>query len=166
MSTLLTSTTGSERAPSAAGVAAAIASVGVTSPTAITALTTTLLGSDSGKTFLLAAATALTVNLPPPVAGLSFRFINTVAPSSVTHKIITDTTTTFLQGIIDTSATGAAASGFNGNGTTHRAVNFDGATKGGGIGTQVDFQCIDGTQWQVTGKALAVGSPATPFATS
>lgn len=163
---LLTSTTGAEFAASAASVAAAKAALGVTTPTTITGTTTTLVQADDGKEFLIGAATAITVNLPAPVPGTSLIFTWTVAPSSATHKIITDAATTFLQGLFVQGATGAATSVFNGNGSTHRAVNLDGATKGGGIGTKLRFRCITATQWEVDGLGLCVGSAATPFATS
>lgn len=130
------------------------------------AATVTLTAAQSGTGFLFDSAAGVTYTLPVPQVGLTFDFFVTVSVTSNQHKIITDTTTTFLQGLIMASASAAAASGFFGNGTTHRAVNMTGSTLGGLIGTHLSFYCITATQWQVDGFNAGSGSVATPFATS
>lgn len=133
---------------------------------AVTTLTTTttLTAAQSQGTFLLNAAAGFTVTLPAPVVGLTYNFVVTTSVTSSSLKILTDASTTFLQGVITGATT--TASVWQGNGTSHRSVAMNGTTTGGLIGTQYSFVCITATQWQVFGTDFGSGTAATPFATS
>lgn len=128
--------------------------------------TPALAATDSGKTFLLDRA-SVTYTLPAAAVGLRFRFISTVA-SSTTQKIITKNTgSEFLIGAI-MSGGGTAGDGsvWAGNGSSHVSVNMNGSTKGGLVGTVLDFYCVTATIWHVSGLMVASSTEASPFATS
>lgn len=128
--------------------------------------TPTLVASQSGGVFLLDRA-SVTYTLPACAAGLKFRFLTTVN-SSTTQKIISHTPASeFLVGEMTLGA-GAPGDGsvFQADGTTHVAVNMNGTTKGGKIGSWIDFEGISATQWMVRGGGFGSGTIASPFATS
>lgn len=128
------------------------------------AATVTLTAAQNNQIFLLDAATGVTYTLPAPQVGLVFDFVVTVSVTSNNHKIITDASTTFLQGAL-TCAT-IVASVFQANGTTARAITMNGTTTGGLIGTHLSFYCLNATQWQVDGVNFGSGTVATPVTTS
>jgi hypothetical protein len=127
--------------------------------------TRTLLASESGSICLFDRAAGIVYTLPAPVVGLKFRFVTTVTRTSNSETINTDAGTTFLQGgitqIIDTSAT---SEGQFGDGSTHVSLAMNGTTTGGIIGTDLTFECVTATQWQVSGIVNSSGTLTTPFA--
>jgi hypothetical protein len=137
------------------------------SPKVISGLgaTRTLLPEESGALVLFDKVDGITITLPAPAIGLVFDFIVTKTLTSVAYEIDTDAAATKLMGainnIVDNSAT---SKGFQGNGTSHVKVVFDGATKGGTIGSRVRATCVSLTQWSIDGNVMGVGAPATPFA--
>lgn len=136
--------------------------------TVITAPATTmaLTAAQSGSTILLATAAGTTVTLPAPVAGLKYTFIVTVTVTSNSDKILTDASSTFLQGETALFISGGAANNYIYNGTSARSVNLNGTTTGGILGTQIMVECINGTQWQTQGQLIGSGTIATPVGTS
>jgi hypothetical protein len=128
---------------------------------------TTLGIKDSGALCVFDLAAGFTFTLPAPVKGAFFDFVVTTTITSNSAKVITDASTTFLLGAINTVNSGAAtAQAFAGNGTTHRSVNGNGSTTGGIIGDAYRCTAINSTQWLVTGTVVNTGTAATPFATS
>lgn len=128
----------------------------------------TLLGAaDSGALVVLNAAAGFTVNLPAPVVGLYYDVTLRTTVTSSTMKIITDAATTFLTGTIlpVVTATGVITP-TAANGTTHRAINMNGSTTGGLIGTTLRFFCTAATLWEVSGTLPFTGSIGAIFATS
>jgi hypothetical protein len=113
-------------------------------------------------------ASGATVTLPAPQEGLQFTIATSVTRTSNSYKIITDAETTFLVGAVMAGDATIATSGdvFEANGTTIVAVTIDGDTKGGFIGSTLQFTCINSTQWYVEGLLIGTGTMATPFATS
>lgn len=130
--------------------------------------TRTLTAAESGSVVFLNRAAGITVTLPNPVAGTTFKFFVGTSVTSNAYKIITDAGTTFLVGAItnvDTDTSNAVAA-FTADGTAHRAIDMNGSTKGGLRGTYFELTCISSTRWLVTGTNLGAGVVATPFANS
>lgn len=127
--------------------------------------TRTLTAADSGGTFLWDAATGVAYTLAPPVVGMKFRFIVSVAVTSNAHSFTTDAATTFLQGGVNqVIAASAVSEGQTGDGTSDVIFSQNGTTTGGLIGTDVVLECITATQWQVSGLVVSSGTLATMFA--
>lgn len=127
----------------------------------------TLSIKESGALCVFDLAAGFTFTLPPPTKGAFFDFTVTTTITSGSAKVLTDASTTFLLGAIITVNSGATtAQAFAANGTTHRSVNGNGTTTGGIIGDRYRVECINATQWLVTGTVVNTGVAATPFATS
>lgn len=128
--------------------------------------TVTLTAAQSGSTVLFDRAAGIVFTLPAPVVGLKFRFVITTTITSNAAQIDTDAATTFLVGainqIIDASAT---SEGQFANGTSHVGISMNGTTTGGIKGTVIDLECINSTQWMITGLVAGSGTLATPFTT-
>lgn len=130
--------------------------------------TRTLLAEESGALCLFDRAAGNVYTLPAPVEGMQFEFSTTVAVTSNAAKVITDAATTFLIGSVMLGSLTVADSGdvFQANGSTHRAISMDGATKGGLVGGSFKVTAISSTQWVIEGDAVGSGTLADPFATS
>lgn len=130
--------------------------------------TRTLLAEESGSLCLYDVATGVVYTLPTPVEGMWFEFAATVSVTSNAYKVITAASTQFLVGGIGILSLTVAEAGdfFVANGTTHRAISEDGATKGGLVGGSYRLIAISATQWVVTGISVGAGTLADPFATS
>ena len=128
--------------------------------------TVALTAAQSGSVILFDRAAGIIYTLPAPVVGLSFRFIVTTTITSNNAKVITDASTTFLQGIVDSATVTPTNTSFFGDGTTHRAVTQNGTTTGGIIGSYLEFNCVTATIWNVFAATQGSGALATPFAAS
>lgn len=144
----------------------------LTVPTVLTT-TTTLTAANSGSVYQFASATGVLVNLPPPVLGLNYFFVVSVAVTSGSYKILTDASTTFMQGIASFGeATVGVTEFFQATPTTTRSFNMNGTTTTGLIGTQIECICVASNpatpsgEWQVTATGFGSGTLATPWATS
>ena len=126
---------------------------------------TTLNPAWSGSTMLFDTAAGITFTLPAPSVGLNFNFIIKTTVTSSNHKIITDASTTFLQGALILGGASDTAGLFQGNGTSHVAITMNGTTTGGILGSEVNLYCITSTLWEAEGIVVAA-NPVTPFATS
>lgn len=138
-----------------------------TDVTASGAATRTLKAAESGTTALFDTATGVVYTLPPPIVGRTFEFAASVAVTSNSYKIITNSASVFLLGnvLVDGGTTETVVnSPFNG--TTHVACTMNGTTTGGKIGTVIRCKAISTTQWLITGIAVGSGTVATPAATS
>lgn len=87
-------------------------------------------------------------------------------PTAATAVKIITSNGDFLLGSVSNAASGGAASSFAANGTTIVSVNLDGATKGGVAGSYLTIVAVAANTYLVQGALIAVGTPATPFATS
>lgn len=132
----------------------------------VTTATTTLTAAQSGSVVLLDRAAGTTVTLPAPSAGLNYTFVVKTTVTSGADKVITDATTTFIQGYLVVPVAAGTSTYFYGDGSTIRSINLNGSTTGGLLGGSFSLVCIDGTQWQVQGAVEGSGTVATPFATS
>lgn len=138
-----------------------------TDVTASGGATRTLTAGESGATQLFDSAAGVVYTLPAPVVGMTFEFYSSVTITSNSAKIITDSASTFLQGMVQvvggTTETTVSA---DFNGTTHVACTMNGTTTGGIIGTLIRVKAISSTVWAITGVAVGSGTVATPAATS
>lgn len=124
---------------------------------------TTVTAAMSGGTLLFDTAAGITYTLPAPVVGLTYTFVVTTSVTSSNHKVITNTGTVLLQGVI-TSATTTASVFESVIGSSNISVTMNGTTTGGLVGTQLDFKCLSTTLWQVYGTNFTSGTTATAFA--
>ncbi len=130
---------------------------------------TTLSAAMSGATMLFDAAAGITFTLPAPAVGLWFDFVVTVSCTSAGHKVITNTGTVLLAGLIAGGLNNTANKQWVADGSTHVSANMTAAASnaaGGIIGSYLRFVCATTTLWIVTGTVVQGGTPVTPFATS
>lgn len=131
--------------------------------------TYTLTADQSGSTVLFNLASGSVVTLPPPVIGLTYDFLVVTTVTSNSYKIITNTGTVLIAGMIASGLDNTANKQWVGNGTTHVAITQAAASSnatGGILGSFVRLTCTTALQWVATGTVVAGGVPATPFATS
>jgi hypothetical protein len=132
----------------------------------------TLLANESGATAIWNHATGFIITLPAPVVGMKFRFKVGVTVTTPSHKLITNASSVFLLGSVQcfvedtTPAANPGPKDFLFNGTTHVACTMSGTTTGGIIGTWIEVEALNATQWLITGLIKASGTIATPAATS
>jgi len=129
---------------------------------------TTIYKGQNDGIFLFDSAAGIVYTLPSPTIGHEFTFIVTVTATTNFHKVITNSASVFIVGLMygvatDNSNTSVA---YVANGTTHIAVKQNGTTTGGYIGDQYTLKCVSSTLWAVQGTMLQTGSTATPFSTS
>lgn len=130
--------------------------------------TRTLLPAESNALCLFDRAAGVVYTLPAPVVGRTFEFSCTVAVTSNSYKVITNSASVFLIGSITAGSLTVADSGdvFQANGTTHVAITMGGSTTGGLVGGSFKVTCISATQWLIEGSTVGSGTLADPFATS
>jgi hypothetical protein len=115
------------------------------------AATNVLAATESGKTCFLAHATEFDTKLPAPAAGLRFKFIVGLAPSSASYTVTTNgTTQNVIHGLI-TSAEDAAGAGAQTNGTPVDVITF--VADKAQVGDWVEVIC-DGTYWYASGACV------------
>jgi hypothetical protein len=108
--------------------------------------TRTVLASENGKTFFLAAAAGFTVTLPAAALGLRYKFIVKTAPTSNGYTIVGDPVA-IIQGIVAASGAEATVNGV-------AAANEDNVILVANqalVGDMVEFES-DGTNWYVNGN--------------
>jgi hypothetical protein len=106
--------------------------------------------------------------LPTPIEGMFFDFAATVSVTSNAYKTISAAAAQLFVGGVGISSLAVAEGGdfFVANGSTHRAISEDGATKGGLVGGSYRLVAASATLWVVTGMTVGAGTTADPFATS
>lgn len=129
----------------------------------MTAATYAPTAAQSGEILIFNKSGGVTVTLPAPVIGLTYTFA--IGTTSTANKIITSAGTIFLQGglYFDKALT---ITRYDGNGSTHVSLNFNGTTTGGIAGDIFHMTCLSATEWTVEGTVAASGTLATPFGTS
>ena len=124
---------------------------------------------ESGSLCLFDSAAGVVYTLPPPVVGMKFDFMTSVAITSNSAKVVTNTIASeFILGTIFGYTTDATEiDGFEANGSTHVSVASNGTTTGGDLGGRYTLTAISTTQWLITGNVFCgTATPSTPFATS
>jgi hypothetical protein len=109
-----------------------------------------LTAAQSGTTIFLSSATEFATTLPLPVAGLTYTFIVTAAPSGASYTIVTADSANIIKGQA-VNAAGAAGDA----GTADDTISFvDGQAVAGDMVTVIS----DGTSWFAKGFcAVAAG---------
>lgn len=105
--------------------------------------------------------------LPPAEAGLTFDFVITASGSSAGYRVACASGDFILGSIfLDDSDSGLATTAQAFNGTTHLAIDINGATDGWLAGGFFNLTAISATQWVISGHLLHTGNVASPAATS
>lgn len=69
-------------------------------------------------------------------------------------------------GTVDLAVANSASSLYVPNGTTNDAMNFNGSTSGGLLGSYVTVQAVAANRWLVIGQVIGSGSLVSPFGDS
>ncbi len=95
--------------------------------------------------------------------GVTFRFL--VGTTSGTLSINTDGTDKYIGALTTLVTTTASGKSWFAGGSDD-AIDLDGTTKGGIVGSYVEITAFEAAKYYVTGQLLASGAIATPFTTS
>ena len=122
----------------------------------------------SGALVVTNALTGANYQLPTPVKGMWFEFVNQIANTSLETKVTTkDTTTQFLLGsVIQASETiGQSMDVFVADGTSnHVDISQNGTVTGGEVGNHLIVTALSTTQWVIRGMTQSSGGAGTdPF---
>lgn len=123
-----------------------IAAVGGASKVETVTTANVITASESGKTFYLATAGGFTSTLPAPAAGLNFRFVVKVAPTTAYVIVTTSSANIMIGGINELEVDTADDGPYIANGDT---LNF--VANIAAVGDYVDFYS-DGTSWYFRGQ--------------
>jgi hypothetical protein len=108
--------------------------------------TNVITASESGKTFYLATAGGFTSTLPAPAAGLTYRFVVKVAPTTAYVIVTTSGANLMIGGINELEVDTGDDGPYINNGDT---LNF--VANIAAVGDYVDFYS-DGTSWYFRGQ--------------
>jgi len=125
----------------------------------------TLTADDSGKVYVLAYDSTITLTLPTAVDGINFKFLVTVPPTSSNYyKIATAATTSLFKGtlVIHDKDNNAYDSKFAADESDDDLIELNSGTKGGLAGGWLELVSFDG-HWYVDGYLIGDGTLATPF---
>lgn len=116
-----------------------------------------------GKTILLDTLTGSVVTLPPALGtGARFRFFESLAATSNSHKIQVANSTDVMQGTLSVAAT-AGGTAFPTTSTSD-TITLNRTTTGGATrGARVDVEDVAAGVWAVRGTVNGSGTVATPF---
>lgn len=140
--------------------------LGEEAPVASGGATRTLLASEQGVMHLWDAASGVDYTLPAPVAGMVFKFYASVAVTSNSHAISTDSASTFIGGTVQqVIAASGTSEGQVGDETSDVTIAMNGTTTGGLKGTYIEVVALSSTAWVARNSTLvSSGTLATPFA--
>ena len=95
--------------------------------------------------------------------GVTFRLL--IATSATNVNINTDGTDKYIGALTTLVTTTASGKSWFAGGSDD-AIDMDGTTKGGIVGSYVEITAFEAAKYYVAGRLLASGTIATPFATS
>ena len=122
--------------------------------------------AQSGSLILMGQATGEVVTLPAASAGnvgCWFEFVITTTNTSNYNEIRTNSSSNFLLGSVQHSATGIAALTFWADGSTIQAIKMDGAHLGGLIGSNFIVTEVSSTVWAISGTNEGTATMTTAF---
>ena len=122
--------------------------------------------AQSGSLILMGATTGEVVTLPATSAGnvgCWFEFVVTVSNTSNYNEIRTASSSNFLLGSVQHSATGIAALTFWADGSSIQAIKMDGAHLGGLIGSNFIVTEVSSTVWAISGTNEGTATMTTAF---
>tara|TARA_S200002703_G_scaffold146266_1_gene141192 strand:+ start:7682 stop:8143 length:462 start_codon:yes stop_codon:yes gene_type:complete len=128
----------------------------------------TLTASDCGKTIILNVATGLVVTLPSSPAdagaGWNVTFLIGTDLTGLNLYLINGTAGAdfFIGSLQSISTTKGEVLSFPANGSSHNGIEINATTKGGHVGTRINF-ISDGTDWHISGVLACTGTPDSPF---
>lgn len=127
----------------------------------------TLTAAQSGAVIDIDMAT-VTINLPALTsanAGAQGLWYTFIVSATATSQIIAAQAADILHGgvTIMSTAVGAENDAFSANGSSNLVTTMNGTTKGGIIGSRLDFFAASATKWLVHGNLIGSGTIVTPF---
>lgn len=132
----------------------------MTTLNASTGATQALTQAQCGQTFAFDRAAGVNYTLPAPIVGCTFDFIWTVAQTSGTNEVQTNTGSVFLGGSPIVSGTTTMA--FQCVPTTTLSIKTNDTTTGGLLGGHIRFLAMTSTIWDLQGVIAGSGTVATP----
>lgn len=129
--------------------------------------TETLTSADCGQTVLLDTATGSVVTLPAASGtGCVYRFIVTVSNTSNDHSVVVVGDDEFVGGLISVGTTADNSDAFTAaDAGDVDAIQMNGSTEGGLLGTQIFVQDISADNWGLWGTVISTDASATMLAT-
>lgn len=129
--------------------------------------TETLTSADCGQTTLLDTLAGSVVTLPAATgSGCTFRFLVTLTNTSNDHSVVAVGNDEFVGGLISIGTTADQADAFTAapaGGVD--AIQMNGSTEGGLLGTWIVFQDIAADTWGIMGIVISTDASATMLAT-
>ena len=144
----------------------------------ITSATYTVSPEQSGTIFTLNLAAGITITLPPAEAGLEYQFHVGTTFTGDSWIINADSSSDTLQGgiqfydVTDLGShtamnEGVATIGWSQPAAADHQLVVDASTttltKGGNLGSHINYQCITTALWYVSGQMIGDGTLVTPF---
>lgn len=129
--------------------------------------TETLTSADCGQTILLDTAAGSVVTLPAATgSGCWFRFLVTVTNTSNDHSVIVVGNDEFVGGLVSIGTTADNADAFTAaDAGDVDAIQMNGSTEGGLLGTFIVVQDIAADTWGLSGTVISTDASATMLAT-
>lgn len=128
--------------------------------------TETLTSADCGQTTLLDTAAGSVVTLPAATgSGCKFYFLVTVTNTSNDHSIVVVGNDEFVGGLISMGTTADQTDAFTAaDAGDVDAIQMNGTTEGGLLGTWIMVQDISADNWGLTGHVVSTDASATMLA--
>jgi hypothetical protein len=128
--------------------------------------TETLTSQDCGQTILLDTAAGSVVTLPAATgSGCTFRFLVTVTNTSNDHSVVVVGNDEFVGGLISIGTTADNADAFTAaDAADVDAIQMNGSTEGGLLGTWIVIQDISADNWGLSGIVISTDASATMLA--
>lgn len=129
--------------------------------------TETLDSTDCGQTILLDTAAGSVVTLPAATgSGCTYYFLVTVTNTSNDHSIVCVGNDEFVGGLISIGTTADNADAFTAaDAGDVDAIQMNGTTEGGLLGTWIVVKDISADNWGLTGTVISTDAAATMLAT-
>jgi len=129
--------------------------------------TETLTSADCGQTTLLDTASGSVVTLPASTGtGCVFRFLVTVTNTTNDHSVVLVGNDEFQGGLISIGTTADQTDAFTAaDGGDVDAIQMNGSTEGGLLGTYIVVQDVAADTWGLSGIVISTDASATMLAT-
>lgn len=128
--------------------------------------TETLTSADCGQTILLDTASGSVVTLPAATgSGCVYRFLVTVTNTSNDHSVVVVGNDEFVGGLISIGTTADNSDAFTAaDAGDIDAIQMNGTTEGGLLGTYIIVQDISADNWGLSGIVVSTDASATMLA--
>jgi hypothetical protein len=129
------------------GAGATLTGPAYTELTEAPALANILTAAESGKTLFINSATGFAHTLPAVAAGLYFKFVVALGPTSGNHTIVAASGTPIVGHVLTTDVNSATDPSFSATGVLTITLVANKAVKGDSVEL-----CCDGTNWYATAR--------------